>query len=386
MIGPIMRSLGRRQAAVALLILEVGFGFAVSVQAFVLASWFAEKARASSGIDPDLFQVMVDRPDEATDRQRGDDLEALGAIPGVAAASTALHIPMTRVLRLQAVEARGEAGSRWSLGWILDGQPETAIAVGVRFLEGRNLTADDRDGLVVTAPLAKALFDGSAVGRSVWLRGRSHPYRIVGVTADLRANSPFSTHSDHALFIPDPIPLARQSSYLVRAQTGRMDAVRGAVAPALVRSATGGVVRTTSILELRARSDQSARGGTIIFDFMVVLSILVTVLGTLAMSSFLVAERTKQIGTRRALGARKHDIVHYLLLENWLVSTLGILLGLPLTYILYWLVSRQLPGVSLDWPPVVLGMLVFWLAGLLAALVPALRATEVSPSVASKTI
>jgi len=381
-----MRSLGRRQAAVALLILEVGFGFAVSVQAFVLAGWFADKARISSGVDPDLFQVMVDRPDEATERQRAEDLEALRGIPGVAAASAAVHIPMTRTLRLAAVEARGPAGSRWSLGWALDGQPETTIAVGVHFREGRNLTAGEGDAVVVTAALAQALFDGSAVDRPIWVRGRSHPYRIVGVTDTMRANSPFSTNADHALFIPDPIPLTRRSSYLVRAATGRMEAVRREVGPALEAAVAGGVVRTASIAELRARSDQSGRGGMIIFDFMVVLSILVTVLGTLAMSSFLVAERTKQIGTRRALGARKRDIVHYLLLENWLVSTLGLLLGLPLTYTLYWLVRQELPDVSLGWPPVVLGMVVFWLAGLLAALVPALRATEVSPSVASKTI
>ena len=59
----------------------------------------------------------------------------------------------------------------------------------------------------------------------------------------------------------------------------------------------------------------------------IVLLVFVTSLGIIGLTSFSVAERTRQIGTRRALGAQRADILRYFLLENWLVTTLGLASG-----------------------------------------------------------
>jgi len=392
MIGPILRSLGRRQAAVALLILEVGLGFAVSVQAFEFGRWFADKVDAPTGVVPGALVLRGDLaggdPTSPTflASLRRRDVDALRAVPGVVAATAANFIPQHRTLHPQAVETRGRAGSRWSMSWVLDGQPATCDALGVAIADGRNLGEFDRDGVLVSPGLAGALFDGSPLGKTVFIRGRERAYTVVGVTSPVRGPQPIGLNSDRVLFVPDPIPLARQQRYLVRAAAGRVDEVRAAATAALAHVFPERVVRATALTEVRDFNDRSGRGGMAIFDFMVALAILVTLLGALAMSSFLVAERTKQIGTRRALGATKRDVVRYFLLENWLVTTLGLMFGLPITFLLHVLVTRQQPDLRLAWSSIVLGMVAFWATGLVAALVPALRATTVSPSVASKTV
>src|SRR5262249_27038209 len=392
MIGPIARSLLRRQAAVALLILEVGFGFAVSVQAFGFGQWFERKTETASGLDPGVLVVHSDLaggdPDDPAfvDDLRRRDSAALRALPGVVSAAATHALPMSRTIHPLTIEARDEAGSRWSLGWLLDGQPATCETLGLGIAAGRDLTEWGTDAGLLTPPPASSLFDGSPRGRTIRLRGRSPPYIVVGVTAALHGPSPYAANSDRVLFVPDKLPVGRQQRYLVRAAPDRLAEVRAAAAGALADVFPDRVVRVSSLADIRTFNDRSGRGGTAIFYFMVALALLITLLGSLAMSSFLVAERTKQIGTRRALGATRREVLCYFLLENWLVTTLGLIFGLPITFLLNVLVKRQLSDLPLEWTSIVLGMVVFWVVGLVAALVPALRAAAVPPSVASKTV
>jgi putative ABC transport system permease protein len=114
--------------------------------------------------------------------------------------------------------------------------------------------------------------------------------------------------------------------------------------------------------------------------------LLVTGLGIVGMVSFWVTRRTKQIGTRRALGARRFDIRRYFMIENLIVVGLGVALGLVLTYgFNMWLMQHyELPRLSWYYAP--LGALVVLLLGQLAVFGPATRATRVSPAVATRTV
>jgi len=388
MLGPIVRALARRQAAVALLVLEVGFGFAVSVQAFVMGQWFSDRASRPTGIDANVLVVTTDLyagdPDSrafVADLRRRD-LVALRAIPGAAVAVATLAIPQTRTLQPQALRA----DTRWALGWMIVGQPGTRDVLGVDLVAGRDLTDDDQKCVVITGDLADALYGGNAVGKSLYFRGRVQPYTVVGVAGHMRGASSFAAKSDNVVFASDELPLGRELTYLVRAEPGRVDDVRERVVGALTQAFPERVVSQSTIVDMRRALDASARGGIAIFNFMVVLAVMVTLLGALAMSSFLVSERTKQIGIRRALGATKTDVARFFLVENWLVTTFGLLLGLPLTFILNFIVRREQPDLTVDWQSIAVGMAMFWAAGLLAAFVPALRATAIPPSAASKTV
>src|SRR6185369_13716676 len=102
------------------------------------------------------------------------------------------------------------------------------------------------------------------------------------------------------------------------------------------------------------------------------------------LTSFSVAERTRQVGIRRALGAQRGDVLGHFLLENAIVSGLGISIGVALAYGLNVLLVNRLGGATLASSSVALGVVMLAAAGLFATLAPALRAARVAPTVATR--
>jgi putative ABC transport system permease protein len=124
----------------------------------------------------------------------------------------------------------------------------------------------------------------------------------------------------------------------------------------------------------------------IILGAVIFALLAVTALGIVGMASFWVAQRTRQIGTRRALGATRFDILRYFLTENFLITTLGVLVGSVLTYAFnYWLITnyqaQRMPVVYL-----VGGIVTLWLLGQIAVFGPARRASTVPPAVATRSV
>ena len=111
-----------------------------------------------------------------------------------------------------------------------------------------------------------------------------------------------------------------------------------------------------------------------------------TALVIVGLASFHVTQRTKQIGTRRALGATRTHIIKEFLLENWLITTAGAVLGVILTVVVaYWMETTfQLP--RLDWRYLPAGIGILWALSSLAVLEPARRAASVPPAVATRSI
>jgi putative ABC transport system permease protein len=179
----------------------------------------------------------------------------------------------------------------------------------------------------------------------------------------------------------------RFTRYLIRAEPGRRDALMAAVEDTLSKLDPDRIVRSNTSLE-EYRADSYAGDRAIAVTLMVVIGLLVVItgLGIVGLVSFLVSQRTKQIGTRRALGAQRFHVVNYFLVENWLVTTIGLSIGVVLTVALnYWLVS-SFSMARLDWRFLPGGLLLVWTLGLIAAVGPARRAARVSPAIATRTV
>jgi putative ABC transport system permease protein len=107
-------------------------------------------------------------------------------------------------------------------------------------------------------------------------------------------------------------------------------------------------------------------------------------LGLFGFASLAVTSRTKEIGTRRAFGATKGNILRHFLIENWLITTAGLVAGtlLTLAFTLQLHLLLELPRLPVIY--LVGAMVLIWLCGLLAALAPALRGAGVPPAVATR--
>jgi putative ABC transport system permease protein len=112
--------------------------------------------------------------------------------------------------------------------------------------------------------------------------------------------------------------------------------------------------------------------------------LVVTALGIIGLASFWVAQRTRQIGVRRALGATRGQILRYFQTENFLLATVGITLGMALAYAINQLLMSkyELPRLPLIYLPV--GAVLLWTLGQIAVFWPARKAAAVPPAIATR--
>ena len=112
----------------------------------------------------------------------------------------------------------------------------------------------------------------------------------------------------------------------------------------------------------------------------------VTGLGIVGLAWFSVTQRRKQIGTRRALGATRLDVIRYFMVENGLITSLGLGIGLAGTLGLNWFLDTQYEVGRVPWWYLPIGMASLWILGQLAVLLPARRAANISPAIATRSI
>jgi len=119
---------------------------------------------------------------------------------------------------------------------------------------------------------------------------------------------------------------------------------------------------------------------------LITILLLVTALGIFGLTLFNISKRTKQIGTRRALGARKSSIIKYFLVENALICTAGLVLGVIAALILGQLLMQHFSIAVLPLGYVAATAVMVFIMSLLAVFGPAKRAANISPSIATRTI
>ncbi len=176
-------------------------------------------------------------------------------------------------------------------------------------------------------------------------------------------------------------------TYIVRTEPGKRDAVMARVEKEFSDLQPGRFIGSMeAFTDSVRRTRAGARSSIVMLSVVSVFVILVTMVGIVGLAAFTVASRTKQLGTRRAIGATKFHILRYFLVENWLITSIGAVLGCALALgigiklsLLY-----EMPRLPLYY--LVGGVAAVWLLGLLAVFVPARRAAAISPATATRTV
>jgi putative ABC transport system permease protein len=345
-------------------------------------------AIASAGFAHDFdFQANLDA-----------DLAYLRSVPGVIAATASNSVPML-----------GQGGSSMTLatkpndelhgllGRTFEVDEQGLAALGVQLIAGRDfrateimpsaesVTANVPPQIIITQSLAKALFpDGSALGKTVY-DPSDVTATIIGIIAGLRDVASDRAQSEWAIIMPRRPTGPLANNYIVRTQPGRRDAVMRVVEEHILASnPTRMVAWIRSLGDIQRRTFIADRSMGIVLSIVTVLLLVVTAIGIFGLATFNVSTRTRQIGTRRALGARRLDIIRFFMLENWLISTAAFVIGCPLALAAgYWL-SREYALPRLNLAYLVGGVLALWILGLIAVFQPAKRAAAVSPAEATR--
>jgi putative ABC transport system permease protein len=239
---------------------------------------------------------------------------------------------------------------------------------------------------IISQGLASSLFPKQPALGKTFYDDQSKPYRIIGVIEHMHGSWVGWDKVDHVMLTPmvGPGPGLR---YIVRTEPGQIDAAMTAVETALRQRDPNRVIG--KLKKMSEHKQASYAGDSLMAVTLTVVTGLVLVfssLGIFGLATFNVNTRTRQIGTRRAVGARRRDIVRYFMTENWLVTSVGVLVGCCLALAAgFWLSTRfGLPRLDLYY--LVSGVLGLWVVGQLAAWQPSLRAAKVSPAMATRNV
>jgi putative ABC transport system permease protein len=399
-IKPILSSLRRSPTGAILVALQIALALAIVVNSLFIIVQRFEKVNRDPGIDvPNIFMVgWVPSSDkfqgEATMRE---DLAVLRSLPGVVAATVVNAVPLSGGGSSTSMFTEpNEKGRRGDMNYFqVDEQGLDTF--GVKLAAGRNFDASivtmppknsstSPAGILVTRDVAKELFpDEPALGKTIYT-GTSQPVTILGIIDHMHGSWPGWDKVGNVALFP-VISDETWARYMVRAQPGQRDAMMKAAEEALNKLDNGRVIlRVRSLEYVAATSYADDRAMAVYLAVVVVLLLGISALGIFGLAAFNVSTRTKQIGTRRAVGARRTDILQYFLAENWLITTVGVVLGCVLALVLgYWLSTTfELPRLKLYY--LVLGVVGLWIVSLAAAFRPARRASMVSPAIATRTV
>jgi putative ABC transport system permease protein len=398
-IGPIWRASLRNKTGPILIAIQIALTLAVLVNAVFIIQQRIEKINRPTGMDiENIFTVFSSGIGEDFDGQANADLDvaAIAAIPGVLAVTSTIQTPLS--------------GSGWGTGMkAKPGEDEPTVSaaqfffnenglktMGLTLESGRDFTKEDVEypesfnfkppSVIITRDFADELFpDGGALGATIY-SGGDDPSTVIGIVERMHGSWVSWDKLGNVMLLP-LVPANTGMRYLIRAEPGERDRVMPVVEETLLKINDRRIVRDMETLsDIKARSYQGDKGMAILLSVIVALMIAVTGVGIVGLASFAVKQRIKQIGTRRAVGAKRKDILRYFMLENWLITTIGVAVGTVMAFgVNYWLVSSfELERLSAIYVPI--GILSLWSLGLLAVAGPAHKASGISPAIATRTV
>jgi putative ABC transport system permease protein len=402
-VRPVLSSLLRNRTGAILVAFQVAIALAVLVNAVFIVHQRIEKMHRPTRIDEqNTFGIGLSEFTSRFDYDASvkEDLTYLRSLPGVVSASITNSVPLGISGSATTVYTQPDSkGMRSQINYFaMDEQGLKSL--GVRLLAGRSFRQEEilpplsRQSinefvpqLIVTQSVADTLFPhANPLGKVVYT-ANNQPATIIGVI-DNMIGTGWSGYEqiDHVAIMPQ-LPRIYGMDYLVRTEPGKRDAVMRIAEEHLSTSNPDRVVKWVRSLEFYKRLLYLDDSNMEIFLITVtVLLLAIACLGIFGLATFNVSTRTRQIGTRRAVGARRADIVRYFMVENGLITTAGVLVGCILALATgYWLsVQYHLPRLDLYY--LVGGVLALWGIGQLAAWQPARKASTISPSVATRTV
>jgi len=336
-----------------------------------------------------VLAMSLDMELQGYDKNRGKNfyagvLENVSTLPGVQSVTLASTLPVTAGgMRMQRPEnfTKPAVNERISID-VVRIAPRFFETIGLPLLRGRDFRALDTEKstptIIVNEAMAQKFWPGAdPVGRA--FNDGDTTFEVVGVARDtkyrdLRERSRMTMYRPLTQFYSsgvnllvrttsDPTPLAPTIQNRLRL-----------LEPALA------VFNIRTLSEHVDRSLYAERMESLLLSVFSVLALVLTAVGIYGVIAFTVAQRTREVGIRMALGAQKKDVLKLILIRGMLLAAWGTGMGLIGCYWLSRLVSNQLYGVSAHDPATLVTVAALLIVvALSASYIPARRATKVDP-------
>lgn len=403
---PIISAMRRNKVGAILIAVQMAITLAILCNALFIIEQRIVLSKRPSGTDEANIVVLdnqwVGNPPDVAARQRGD-LAALRSLPGVQDVFATNTVPLTDSGSSTGISLHPDQKNATAKAAIYFGDEHAIATLGLKLIGGRNFNVDevvDKNGytdtkppsaVIITRGLAAKLFPNeNAVGKSIYDDALKGQIPIVGVVDKLQvpwvsAGGWASDFNDNSVIMPfhfvSPYPIL----YVLHAQPGQAAAVLQSAPKKLFDISRERVIlKTRTMTTLRTEIYKDDKGLAVILGIVCAALLLVTAFGIVGLTSYWVAQRRRQIGIRRALGATRNAIIQYFQTENLLIAGAGAAIGVALAVsVNLWMVNafamqRLNTGYTL------IGAVVVMLLGQAAVLWPALKAASIPPALATR--
>ena len=390
----------------ALVITEIALALVLLTGATLMVRSFSNLRAVDLGFDPQgVLTFAIDPPANAYPGDQSRLLQErliarLSDLPGVQGVG-ADRCPPLRSCMISVVTRAGER--TWEFG---PGTPGDAPRIGLHaatpqyfetlripVLRGRVFGLQDREGtprvVVINEGAAARLFPGQdpigqriSVAAAYW-NGGEETAEIVGVVANVKYSAPDQEGDALQVYAPALQWSTRGTTFMVRtagAPEALVPALRAAV---LAEAPDVPVYSVKTMTELAADATAKSRFATMLLGIFAIASLVLAAVGIYGVMSFAVAQRTRELGVRMALGARSGTLLRLVLAQGAALLAAGTVLGLLGALLTTHVLRGLLFGVQpTDLLTFVIGVATLSAVALTAVLVPALRAMRNDPMAA----
>jgi putative ABC transport system permease protein len=384
-----------------LVIAEVAVSFVLLIGAGLLISSFFHLRKLDPGFRADhLLTAKIDLPEvKYPDREHripffDSVIRRVTALPGVQSAAIAGNLPLTyngdsMYIGVEGIPDPPPDQQRDVIYRAIG--PGYFNTMGISLVRGRDFTEQDttETGYAVVVseklarhfwpgqdPIGKRLKPGSTTSDSPWRE-------VIGVVKDVRQNN----------FVADPKLQMYMSYRQLKFLAPNALVVRTSVDPMSLamplRNAVWEVDKDQPVSNLRSMEDivsaavARQRFSTMLLGVFAVLALVLAAVGIYGVMSYSVAQRTREIGIRLALGAQRSDVLKMTMGQGLKLVVIGVAIGVVSAFILTRVMTSLLFGVSATDPSTFITISVVLMGvALVASYIPALRATKVDPMVA----
>jgi predicted permease len=385
---------GRSRARVALLVLQGALSVLLLVGAglFVRSLRNVQSLRLGYDVDPVLLValnmrgVTLDSTASVALRQRL--LEAAKRTPGVEYASLQKAVPFWSTWSLDLFVQGIDSVSRLGQFDLNGVSPDYFATVGTRIVRGRGITTQDTEHAplvaVISENMSRALWPGrDAIGQCMKVSADTMPCTyVVGIAENIKSQS-LATDPGFYYYLSAAQFRPHVGGLLVRARRDAPE-LEEALRRQLQREMPGAsYVTVTPFREIIGSQKRSWHLGATMFVAFGGLAMVLAAVGLYGVLAYNVAQRTHELGVRRALGAQATDVVRLVVADGLRVASAGLAIGIVAAFWAgKWLQPLLFDVSSRD--PAVFGLVAAMLVvvATAASWIPAMRASRVDPNVA----
>lgn len=399
-IKPIFNAIRRSKIGAVLLLLQIALTMSIVSNAAFMINDHVSYLRKDTGFpEKEIFSfaVMTFGKDRSLSQQAEVDETMIRNLPGVINATLSQAVPLSGGGSTSTMRLRPSPETSKSVSVAYYNTDEHGLETfGVKLIEGRNfrpeevIIGDDFNGngpntIIVSQPFVEALFpDGNALGQTVYFSNR--PLQIIGIVETMKSPWPSSDRDEITALVPF-IDAKNYQHIVVRADKNERANIMANIEQNMLDAYDKRVIINVDGLD-KTKENYDATDVLMMrmLIVLVVILLLITALGIFGLTQFNISKRTKQIGTRRALGARKSAIVRYFLIENTMVCMAGLFIGGVAAVVLGDVMMKTYSISSLGLEFIVGTAIFIFAMSIFAVIFPAMRAANISPSIATRSI